>query len=149
MKKCAIIGFFGKNEYRKKLLKDIIAYFSKKNIDVIIASSEYIEKFDGVKNYITLKNVIDALYSSQDVFAYTAIGDMVFRKGNLYKKNINSANYFIKQHQICSHYAKLLGYDYYYFLEFDAIIKETYFDKITSDDWDYSKFHVYNFTRTV
>jgi len=149
MKKCAIIGFFGKNEYRKKLLKDIILYFNNKNIDVIIASSDHTEQFEGVKNYITLKNVVDDVYVTPGILPYSQYGNLRFWRGVSYKKNINAANFFIKQHQISAYYANMLGYNYYYFLEFDAILKQSYFDHITSDSWDYSKFHVYNFTRAM
>ncbi len=147
MKKCAVIGFYGKNEYRKNLLKDIISYFNSKNIDVIIASSDHIQEFSGVRNYITLKHAVDNIYSTEGYYAFFQLGDRRFYTGRTNKGSINGRNYFIKQHQISAYYAKLLGYDYYYFLEFDAILNINYFDKITSNDWDTSKFHVYNFMK--
>ncbi len=149
MKKCAVIGFYGKSEYRKKVLQDIIDYFYEKNIDVIIASSDHVEKIDKVKNYITLKNVIEESYITPNIYSFVQIDNQKFFTGKRYKRNINPENYFIKQQQISAYYAKMLGYDYYYFLEFDAIIKKSYFDEITSDSWDYSKVHVYNFTREL
>ena len=147
MKKCAIISFYGKNEYRKNLVRNIISYFNKRDIDVILASSDHIEKFDGVRNYITASNVVSNRYMSENLYkSYEAIGRK-FLVGMTYNAKINQTNYFVKLHQTVTSYAKLLGYDYYYFLDFDAIIRENYFDIITSNDWDYSKFYVYDFRK--
>lgn len=146
MKKCLIIGYYGKSEYRKQLANQMIEYFNQKNIDVIMASSDYMPQFDGVKNYITLKNVIEKTYTTTGLYQFSTVNDRMFCQSPSYKnKNINPHNYFVKQHQISVNYAKMLGYDYYYFLEVDGVIKKSYFDKITADDWDYQKMHLYTF----
>lgn len=146
MKRCAIIGYFEKNEYRKKLAKDLISYFNQKNIDVILASSDNIPAFDGVKNYITLKNVVEENYTTVGLFQFFIAANKKFIQLPSYKNsNINPHNYFVKQHQITSNYAKMLGYSHYYFLEVDMVINKSHFEKITSDNWDHSKLHLYTF----
>lgn len=146
MKKCAVIGYFGKSEYRKNLARSLISYFNQRNIDVILASSDHIPVFEGVKNYITLKNVVDENYTTTGLAQFfVAVGKKFWQFPSYKNSNVNQHNYFIKQHQISANYAKLLGYEYYYFLEVDAVINKSYFDLITSDSWDYSKMHLYTF----
>lgn len=148
MKKCAIIGYHGKNEYRKNLAKALISYFNEKNIDVILASSDHIPTFDGVKNYITLKNVIDKNYTSTGLFQFYYLAGKRFNQSPSYKNsNINPHNYFVKQHQITVNYAKTMGYSHYYFTEVDMVLNKSFFDKITSDSWDHSKLHLYTFNQ--
>jgi len=62
MKKCVIISCFVNNQYRKELLQSQIKFFNKLNIDVILVSSNHIEKMDNVKNYITINHVSDKKY---------------------------------------------------------------------------------------
>lgn len=144
MKKCAFIGYFGKSEYIRKLTNNIIGYFNRKNIDVIIASSDYIPSFDGVKNYITLRNVVDKNYITTGLYPMFCIQENKFIKMSAYQnKNVNPYNYFIKLHQILPNYASLLGYDYYYYVDADSVLRESHFDIITSDSWDYTKMHLY------
>ena len=143
IKKCAIISCFANNQYRKDLLKNQIKFFNALNIDVILASSDHIDKMDGVKNYITCANVTNKIYLTEDIFSFILIDRIKYYKG-IKKSNIEYKNYFFKMYQTVVNYSKNLGYDFCYFIEQDSIINDEHISTAFSKDLDYSKIYFYD-----
>ena len=147
MKKCVIISCFVNNQYRKELLKNQIKFFNKLNIDVILVSSNHIDKMDGVKNYITINHVSDKKYLTEGMFPYFNTGGVSYFTNTTYS-NIAASNFFIKLFQTSFNYCKNLGYDFCYVLDFDTIIKETHIDTAFGNDLDYSKVYFYDLQKS-
>lgn len=143
MKKCAIISTYANNAYRRKLINDQIKIFRSRGIDVILTSSDHINKFDDVSNYITVKNVSDARYLSRGLHAYFGNGMFIFTRYEQPNK-FTYSNYFIKLYQSVFNYAKHLGYDFAYFIDQDVILNEKHFDVCFSETLDTTKAYFYN-----
>jgi hypothetical protein len=142
MKRCVIISNYANNAYRKSLLKDKIELFNSQNIDVILASSDHMETYDGVKNYITTSHVCDKQYLTENIFSLFAIDKTVFFT-NFSNRKIWHSNYFIKLYQTTLNYAKNLGYDFCYFIEFDSVINKNHYSFIFNEV-DYTKVYFYS-----
>jgi len=132
MKRCVIISNYANNVYRKSLLNDKIKLFNSQNIDVILASSDYMESFDGVKNYITVHHVCDSHYLTEGIYPYFSIGNKSYFR-NINNRNILYSNYFIKLYQISFNYAKNLGYDFCYFIDLDVILNKDHLNSIFNE----------------
>ena len=143
MKKCVIISCFVNNQYRKELLKNQIKFFNDLKIDVILTSSDHIEKMDGVKNYITCTNVVDKKYISETMHPVVFINGMEYHS-NTEGSNIKYKNYFLKMYHTVVNYSKNLGYDFCYFKEQDCIINNQHIPTAFSEDLDYSKIYFYD-----
>lgn len=143
MKKCAVISLHANNEFKKKLIRGLISTFKSKNIDVILISSDHIEAFEGVSNYITAKNVSESRYLAQEMTAQFMAGPYLFER---YEKSghLNYATYFIKLYQTAIHYSMNLGYDFMYYIEYDCIINEKHHDVCFSDKLDANDAYFYN-----
>lgn len=147
MKKCVIIPCYANNQYRKELLRGQIKFFNKLNVDVILVSSDHIDKMDGVKNYITINHVSDKKYLSDGFFSYCNIEGFKYFKNTTYS-NIAASSFFVKLFQTSFNYCKNLGYDFCYVLDFDNIIKESQVDILFGEDLDYSKVYFYDFQKS-
>jgi hypothetical protein len=143
IKQCVVISCFANNQYRKDLLKGQIKFFNDLNIDVILASSDHIEKMDGVKNYITCTNVAKKIYLTENSFSFVSIGAAKYYRGEK-KSNIEYKNYFFKMYQTIVNYSKNLGYDFCYFIEQDCIINNQHIPTAFSKDLDHSKIYFYD-----
>ena len=143
MKRCAIISTYANNAYRKRLINDQIKIFRSKGIDVILTSTDHIDKFEGVSNYITCKNVSNARYLSSGLSAYYSTGHMVFSRYEEPNK-FSYSNHFIKLYQSVFNYAKHLGYEFAYFIDQDVILNEKHFDVCFSETLDTTKAYFYN-----
>lgn len=141
MKRCAIISCYIVNEYRKNLVQNLIDRFNDSGIDVILASSDHIQKMRGVKNYITCRSIINQGVLSSTINAYYSTGNMIFYipsdGDNFY------STYFFRMYRIACSYAKDLGYDYLYFIEQDFAINERHASDIFGDGIDLEKFYAY------
>jgi hypothetical protein len=139
MKKCVIIGHVDRSKYRNDQLNRLIEYFNSRKVDVIITSSDHIEKRDGVKNYITTQNVSDGVYNTKmDQTHFTPGINKLFRMNNGYKnEKMKGENYFAKRLNITTEYVHLLGYEYVYLIESDCEIRKDYFDTITDENYNY------------
>ena len=144
MKKCVIIMCNLVNEYRRDLLKQKIEFFNKRNIDVIVTSSNHIDKFDGVKNYVTVEHVVDKKYLTEGIFPTVDIHGLRFFKGYSHNKNLSHLNYFIVTHKTLYNYCKNIGYDFCFLIYLDWILKDDYFDNLIKE-LDTSKVYFYNF----
>ena len=145
MKKCVIIGHVDRSKYRNDQLNRLIEYFNSRKVDVIITSSDHIEKRDGVKNYITTQNVSDGVYNTKmDQTHFTPEINKLFRMNNGYKNDkMKVENYFAKRLNITTEYAYLLGYEYVYLIESDCEIRKDYFDMITEENYNYEETTLY------
>jgi len=141
MKKCVIISNYTNNSYRKSLLKEKILLFNSANIDVILASSDPMEKYDDVKNYITVNHVCESQYLTEGLFPYFSIGNTSFYR-NLNKRKVSYTNYFVKLYQTTLNYCKHLGYDFCYFIDLDVLINKQHLDFIFNKI-DYTKVYFY------
>ena len=140
MKRCVVISCYVVNAYRKSLVQGLIDTFNKANIDVILASSDHIPNFSGVKNYITCKNIRNENVLSDGLKAYFSAAGMTFYRvsdSNIY------TGYFFRLYQIVTAYAKNLGYEYMYFIDQDMVLREDYAEKVLSNDIDITKVHAY------
>ena len=142
MKKCAIIPCFISNQYRRDLIISQTKFFNDLNIDVVLVSSNHIEKIEGVKNYITINHVINKKYLSEGIFPYCCIDGIKYYSGTAYS-NISASNFFVKLFQASFNYCKNLGYDFCYVLDFDNIIKESHVDVAFGKNLDYSKIYIF------
>ena len=147
MKKCVIMACYANNQYRKELLQGQIKFFNKLNIDVILVSSNHIDKMDGVKNYITINSVSDKKYLTEGIFPYCEIDGFKYYSNTPYS-NISASSFFVKLFQTSFNYCKNLGYDFCYVLDFDNIIKETHIDTAFGNDLDYSKVYFYDLQKS-
>lgn len=145
MKKCVIIGHINRSKYRNDQLDRLIEYFNSRKIDVIITSSEHIEKRNGVKNYITTQNVSEGVYNTKmDQTHHTTEINKLFRMNNGYKNGkMRVENYFPKRLNITTEYTYLLGYEYVYLIESDSEIRKEYFDTITEENYNYEETTLY------
>ena len=148
MKKCVIIYCFANNQYRKDLLEKNIKFFNKYSVDVILASSDHIDKMDGVKNYITVNHVCNKKFLSDDVFPYIKIDKFIYFSNGAYSK-IQSTNWFLKLFQSSINYCKNIGYEFCYVLDFDNIINENHTNIIFDENMDFSKIYFYNLQSTT
>ena len=148
MKKCFIIYCFANNQYRKYLLEKNIKFFNKYSVDVILASSDHIDKIDGVKNYITINHVSKKKYLSDDIFSHVMIGNFKYFLGNGYSK-IQSTNWFLKLFQSSINYCKNIGYEFCYVLDFDNIINKNHTNIMFDENMDFSKIYFYNLQSTT
>lgn len=143
MKKCAVISLHANNEFKKKLIRGLISTFKSKNIDVILISSDHIENFDGVSNYITAKSVSESRYLAQDTVGWFSIdGKYIFER---FEKNnsFTYATYFMRLYHISVQYAKSLGYDFMYYIDYDHIVSEKHYDICFSDILDKDSAYFY------
>lgn len=141
MKKCVIISNYVNNEYRRSLLKKQIELFNSYNIDVILVSSDPMEKYDGVKNYITNNHVCENQYLTEGIFPYFQIGNVQYYR-NISNQKILYSNYFIKMYQTTLNYARNLGYKFCYFIEFDVILNKDH-HKFIFNEVDLTKAYFY------
>ena len=147
MKKCVIISCFVNNQYRKELLQNQIKFFNKLNIDVILVSSNHIEKMDNVKNYITINHVSDKKYLTDGIFPYCDTGGVAYFTNTTYS-NIAASNFFVKLFQTSFNYCKNLGYDFCYVLDFDTIINSIHVETAFGDELDCSKIYFYDLQKS-
>lgn len=132
MKKCVIISNFVNNDFRKSLLKEKIKLFNEHEIDVILASSDPMQVYDGVKNYITINHVRNATYITEGIYPVVTIDNVDFFR-TLFNNKICYLNYFINLFKISFNYAKNLGYDFCYFIEFDVLINKNHHNFIFNE----------------
>jgi hypothetical protein len=147
MKKCVIIACYVNNQFRKELLQNQIKFFNELNIDVVLVSSNHIEKMNGVKNYITINHVSDKKYLTAGFFPYSNIEGVKYYSGDAYS-NISASNFFVKLFQVSFNYCKNLGYDFCYVLDFDNIINKNHVDIAFSNDIDYSRIYFYDLQKS-
>ena len=147
MKKCAIIPCFISNQCRRDLIISQTKFFNDLNIDVVLVSSNHIEKIEGVKNYITINHVSEKKYLSDNMFSHVMIENFKYFLGSVYS-NIHSTNFFVKLFQASFNYCKNLGYDFCYVLDFDNIIKESHVDVVFGKNLDYSKIYFYDLQKS-
>lgn len=141
MKKCVIISNYVNNEYRKSLLKEKIELFNSHNIDVILASSDPMDRYEGVKNYITNNHVCESHYLTQGYYPYFCANNMRFLR-NLNNNKVLYSNYYITLYKIITHYCKNLGYDFLYFIDLDVLINKDHYNFIFNEI-DTSKSYFY------
>jgi hypothetical protein len=125
------------------LVQSHIDTFNKAGVDVILVSSDHIPKLNGVKNYITCKNVCDISYLSEGQ-SYIKIGEEVtfWRNSKTAQAKLYSS-YFIKLYQIVTAYASNIGYDYMYFIDQDMVMSQSTINDAFSTNLDTSKVHLY------
>lgn len=142
MKRCVIISNYANNAYRKSLLKDKIELFNSQNIDVILVSSDYMERFDGVKNYITINHVCDSHYLTEGLYPYFTIDGKISFVRNLNNRKVLYSNYFVKLYQSSLNYCKNLGYEFCYFIDLDVLLNKNHYNFIFNQ-LDYTKVYFY------
>lgn len=146
MKKCAIISSFITNKKREKILEDKISYFISRGIDVLLVSSDYIKKYDGVNSYMVLnvRNCED-FYLSNILHLYVNFDNKKYwyklpeKKGEKFSHCV----YFLKMFQTTISHCLKIGYDFIFFMEFDIMFKHEVFDKNILHNLDCSKYYFY------
>lgn len=134
------------NEFRKDLLRQKIKFFNDRNIDIILTSSDHMEKFDGIKNYITIDHVSESKYLTEGFFPSINFSENVFFRGYSHTRKINHLNYFIIAHKTLYSYCLNLGYEFCYLIYLDFVLNAEYFDNF-SKEIDYSKIYFYTFDK--
>lgn len=146
MNQCVIITNYVTNNYRKRLLESHIEYFNNKSIDVILCSAEHMQRFAGVKNYITISYPpCDKKFISEKLYYHFITDDYKkFYSAKHYDK-IDTSNYFVKLFTAAFSYCHALGYEFAYVMDFDCVFNKKYIDDLLDTPRDTSKIYFYPF----
>ena len=119
MKKIIIIDAYIANKEKENILRECISSFRKLNIDILLVSHSIIkqELIKLVDYYIYDKN---NQFNNNNGYVWRVFNDVEIR---LYLNKSHEYS-IIRAMRGALQYAKAMGYDYFYFTEFDNIIAD-------------------------